>query len=102
MRDDTVFRVTNFRYHASLSSDRVCFCRRYNDLTFQRITTANPTDPILTREPEAVAAGRWLGNSSCSLPAEFTRCGGRRTFGAVAHWDVYTLIMRRVRRQKNH
>jgi hypothetical protein len=34
MRAETVFRVTNFRYHPNPSSDRVCFRRRCNDLTF--------------------------------------------------------------------
>ena len=36
MRDETPFRVTNFRYHANPSSDGVFFRRRCNDLTFQR------------------------------------------------------------------
>jgi len=34
MRDETVFCVTNFRYHANPSSDRVFFRRRCNDSTF--------------------------------------------------------------------
>src|SRR5437899_110074 len=34
MRDETLFRVTNSRYHANPSSDRVFFRRRCNDLTF--------------------------------------------------------------------
>ena len=33
-RDETVFRVTNSRYHANPSSDGVFFRRRCNDLTF--------------------------------------------------------------------
>jgi len=35
MRDETVFRVTNSRYHANPSSDRVSFRRRCDDLMFQ-------------------------------------------------------------------
>jgi hypothetical protein len=35
MRDETVFRVTNSRYHANQSSDRVFFRRRCNDSTLQ-------------------------------------------------------------------
>lgn len=38
--DETVFRVTNFRYHANPPSERVSFRRQCNDSTFQRITTA--------------------------------------------------------------
>jgi hypothetical protein len=34
LRDETVFGVTNSRYHATLSSERVFFRRRCNDLTF--------------------------------------------------------------------
>src|SRR5438552_13248531 len=34
MRDETVFGVTNSRYHANPSSDPVFFRRRCNDLTF--------------------------------------------------------------------
>ena len=34
MRDETLFRVTNSRYNANPSSDRVFFRRRCNDLTF--------------------------------------------------------------------
>jgi len=40
MRNETVFRVTNSRYHANPSSDRVFFRRRCDDLMFQQITTA--------------------------------------------------------------
>ena len=40
MRDETVFRVTNSRYHANPSLDRVFFRRRCIDSMFQRITTA--------------------------------------------------------------
>ena len=50
MRDERVFRVTNFRYHANPSSDRVFLRHRSNDSTFQRITTAKlmlRRDPIL-------------------------------------------------------
>jgi hypothetical protein len=43
MREETLFRVTNSRYHANPSSDPVFFRRRCNDLTFQRITTASPS-----------------------------------------------------------
>src|SRR5207249_10993918 len=32
--DETLFRVTNSRYHANPSSDRVSFRRRCNGLTF--------------------------------------------------------------------
>jgi hypothetical protein len=52
MRDDTVFRVTNSRYHANLSSDRVCFRRRCNDLMFQRITTVKRNVLLITRHDE--------------------------------------------------
>ena len=41
--DETVFRVTNSRYHANPSSDRVFFRRRCNGLTLQQITTASPS-----------------------------------------------------------
>jgi hypothetical protein len=34
MRDETASRVTNSRYHANPSSDRVCFSPQCNDLTF--------------------------------------------------------------------
>ena len=34
LREQTVFRVTNFRYHVNPSSDRVFFRRRCNDSTF--------------------------------------------------------------------
>ena len=40
MRNETVFCVTNSRWHANASSDRVSFRRRCNDSTLQRITTA--------------------------------------------------------------
>src|SRR5207244_5858563 len=40
MPDETVFRVTNSRYHANPSSDRDFLRHRCNDLTVQRITTA--------------------------------------------------------------
>jgi len=33
MRDETAFRVTNSRYHANPSSDRVFFRHRFNALT---------------------------------------------------------------------
>jgi hypothetical protein len=52
MRDETVFRVTNSRYHANPSSDRVCFRRRCNDSTFQRITTAKRNVLLITRHDE--------------------------------------------------
>ena len=48
-RDETVFRVTNSRYHANPSSDRDFLRHRCNDLTVQRITTAKlmfGRDPI--------------------------------------------------------
>jgi hypothetical protein len=35
MREETLFRVTNSRYHANPSSERVCFRRRCNALMFQ-------------------------------------------------------------------
>ena len=49
LRDETVFGLTNYRYRASPAFDRVFFCRRCNDSTFQRITTAKlmfRRDPI--------------------------------------------------------
>src|SRR4029453_4733215 len=50
--DETVFCVTNSRYHANPSSDRVCFRRRCNDLTFQRITTGRPKMQNVRTDPD--------------------------------------------------
>ncbi len=52
MRDDTVFRVTNSRYHANLTSDRVSFRRpclasssvRGMAITVVAMATTVPTD----------------------------------------------------------
>jgi hypothetical protein len=57
MRHETVFRVTNSRYHADPSSNRVFFRRRCNDLTFQRITTAKRN---VSPRPHFHADPAWL------------------------------------------
>jgi hypothetical protein len=52
MRGEAVFRVTNSRYDANPSSDRVFFRRRCNDLTFQSFN-ALTIQPFNVREAMA-------------------------------------------------
>jgi hypothetical protein len=47
MRDKTAFRVTNARYQANLSSDRVFFRRRCNDFNESRQRSEMFTQPRL-------------------------------------------------------
>jgi hypothetical protein len=76
MRDETVLRVTNSRYHANLSSDRVFLPPPINDSRLQRITTAklNVLDatPFPFTDPLWSSSGSALINlyfSSFSVPA---------------------------------
>ena len=70
-RDETVFRVTNSRYHANPSSDRVFFRGRSNDLTLH-----------LSRRPLTNGANGMRDIEGKVAREAMSECGQRASFKA--------------------